>query len=166
MHIPRVISRKQDELDSESRLPFEIRAASALGISVVADALDYVGAPIFALPVIGDVADGIVMALLYRLTGSKKSAAINAIEFIPFIGDYVPTYTITTLAWILKKMRRGNALKSRKQLLPSFTTNYDNIRTSSGMIPDDNTTKDGSNDLRTRLMRAYAVLRSNSANTA
>ena len=166
MHIPRVISRKQDELDSESRLPFEIRAASALGISVVADALDYVGAPIFALPVIGDIADGIVMALLYRLTGSKKSAAINAIEFIPFIGDFVPTYTITTLAWILKETRRGNARKSRKHLLSSFTTDHENMQTASRMIPDGTIAKDESNDLRTRFMRVYAVLRSNSANAA
>ena len=166
MHILRVISRTQDQPASQSQLPFEIRAASALGISIVADALDYVGAPIFALPVIGDIADGIVMALLYRLTGSKKSAAINAIEFIPFIGDYVPTYTITTLAWILKEMRRGNARKSRKQLPPSFAPNHENIQTLSNMIHGGDTAKDESDDLRTRLMRAYAVLRSNSANTA
>jgi hypothetical protein len=53
-------STRRQESDE---LPFEIRAVSALGISIVADALDYVGAPIFALPIIGDIADLIVSGL-------------------------------------------------------------------------------------------------------
>ena len=57
------------QAESDSELPFGIRVASALGISVVADALDYVGAPIFALPVIGDITDAIIVGLLYRITG-------------------------------------------------------------------------------------------------
>ena len=93
-----ISQKKSNQLD----LPFEVRATAALGISIVADALDYIGAPIFALPVVGDVVDAIVMAMLYRLTGSKTSAAINSIEFIPLIGDMVPAYTISTLLWILK----------------------------------------------------------------
>jgi hypothetical protein len=83
---------RQEEPDSE--LPFGIRAASALGISVIADALDYVGALIFALPVVGDIADLIVTGLLYRITKSKVTVVINAVEFIPFIGDFVPTYIL------------------------------------------------------------------------
>src|ERR671920_2547477 len=86
----------------QSDLPFEVRATAALGISIVADALDYIGAPLFALPIAGDIVDAIVMAMLYRLTGSKTSAAINSIEFIPLIGDMVPAYTISTLLWILR----------------------------------------------------------------
>ncbi len=82
---------------------FEVRATTALGISIVVDALDYVGAPIFALPIVGDVVDAAVMAVLYRLTGSKTSAAINSLEFIPFIGDMIPAYTISTLLWILRE---------------------------------------------------------------
>ncbi|MGH9989238.1 MAG: hypothetical protein ACREAS_02245, partial [Nitrososphaera sp.] len=78
-----ISQKKSNQLD----LPFEVRATAALGISIVADVLDYIGAPIFALPVVGDVVDAIVMAMLYRLTGSKTSAAINSIEFIPLIGD-------------------------------------------------------------------------------
>jgi hypothetical protein len=93
-----ISQKKSNQLD----LPFEVRATAALGISIVADALDYIGAPIFALPVVGDVVDAIVMAMLYRLTGSKTSAAINSIEFIPLIGDMVPAYTISTLLWILR----------------------------------------------------------------
>src|ERR687894_2311051 len=95
----KLISQKRSE---SSALSFEVRATTALGISIVVDALDYIGAPIFALPVVGDVVDAIVMAMLYRLTGSKTSAAINSIEFIPLIGDMVPAYTISTLLWILR----------------------------------------------------------------
>ena len=91
---------------SGAELSFGITAMSALGISVIADALDYAGAPIFALPVIGDIADLVVTGLLYRLTGSKVSVFINATEFIPFIGDFVPTYTISTLLWILNESRK------------------------------------------------------------
>jgi hypothetical protein len=94
--------KKSNKLD----MHFEVRATAALGISIVVDVLDYIGAPIFALPIAGDVIDAIVMALLYNLTGSKTSAAINSIEFIPVIGDMVPIYTISTLLWILRASRK------------------------------------------------------------
>jgi|SRR5581483_2748958 len=134
-------------------LPFEVRAISALGISVVADALDYVGAPIFALPVIGDIADAVVIAMLYKLTGSKTSTAINAIEFIPFIGDMIPTYTISTLMWILKESR-----KRKDQLMPAEqkeTVARIRDRIDHSKIIDANT-----EDIRTKAMRAYARFRS------
>ena len=106
-----MISEKFERLQKqrEFEVPFEIRAASALGISVMADALDYVGAPIFALPVIGDIADLIVTSLLYSITKSKVSVVINAIEFIPFVGDFIPTYTISTLLWIVNQSRKRNS---------------------------------------------------------
>ena len=94
------------------------KAALALGISIIADALDYVGSPIFALPVIGDVADLIVLGLLFRITKSKANLIINAIEFIPFVGDLVPTYTISTLLWIVKESRKKRLKKE---------TDYDRI---------------------------------------
>jgi hypothetical protein len=94
---------------SESDFSFTIRAALALGISVIADGLDYVGAPIFALPLVGDIADLIVMGLLYRITKSRRNVFINTIEFIPFIGDLIPTYTISTLMWIRRESRRRNS---------------------------------------------------------
>jgi hypothetical protein len=96
----KVISQKRSE---RSDLSFEVRATTALGISIVVDALDYIGAPIFALPIVGDVVDAAVMAILFRLTGSKTSTAINSIEFIPVIGDMIPAYTISTLLWILRE---------------------------------------------------------------
>jgi hypothetical protein len=92
--------------ESAPELPFEFRAAAALGISIVADTLDYVAAPIFALPVIGDIADGVVMTLLYRLTRSKTAAAMNLLEFVPFIGDMIPTYTLSTIMWILRESKK------------------------------------------------------------
>jgi hypothetical protein len=107
----KLISQKRQE---RSDLSFEVRATTALGISLIVDALDYIGAPIFALPVVGDVVDAAVMAILYRLTGSKTSTAINSLEFIPVIGDMIPAYTISTLLWILRESshmrKRGSDL--------------------------------------------------------
>jgi len=77
-------------------------AAFALGVSVTADILDYVAAPIFSMPIIGDVFDVIVTGLLYYLTKSKVSVIINLAEFIPF-GDFLPVYTVSTLIWILRE---------------------------------------------------------------
>ena len=155
----------QDKTTTQSQLPFGIRAASALGVSVVADGLDYLGAPIFALPIIGDIADGIVMAILYKLSGSKKSALIHAIEFIPFVGDYVPTYTITTLAWILKELRKREPVKLQKQaLVPA--ADYEELQLAPNVNTSDKIMEDAGDDLSTRVMRAYAVLRSKNAKTA
>jgi hypothetical protein len=136
-------------------LPFKVRAISALGISVVADALDYAGAPIFALPVIGDISDGIVIAMLYRLTGSKISTAINAIEFIPFIGDMIPAYTISTLMWILRESRKRK--DGRLHLMPQEREEAASIgdRVGHSTIVDA-----GGDDLRTKVLRARAIFRS------
>lgn len=126
---------------SELELHFGSRAVSALGISIIADALDYVGAPIFALPIIGDATDLIVTGLLYRITRSKVSVVINAVEFIPFIGDFVPTYTISTLLWILNESRkRQTRLKADQPQRRADDVNMEN--------------------LQTRITRAYAALRS------
>ena len=136
-------------------IPFKVRAISALGISVIADALDYAGAPIFALPVIGDIADGIVIAMIYRLTGSKISTAINAIEFIPFIGDMIPTYTISTLMWILMGSRKKK--DGRLHLMPK----EHKVAASIGDRVGRSTIVDaGGDDLRTRIRRGRAIFRS------
>lgn len=81
---------------------FKLRAALALGISIIADLLDYIAAPVFDMPVIGDIFDVITTSLLFRITGSKLATAINTIEFIPLIGDLIPAYTISTLIWIIR----------------------------------------------------------------
>jgi len=151
---------------SNSELSFQLRAISALGISVIVDALDYdyAGAPIFALPIVGDVVDVIVMTLLYRLTGSKTSAAINTIELIPFVGDFIPTYTITTLAWILRESRKRN--NGMHQIINSLTE-YDNTRVIRRGNKNNGRTmrtmNSESESLRTRLMSAYAIFRSRSS---
>ncbi len=100
------------EKSNQTGLSFEVRVTAALGISLVADALDYIGAPIFALPIVGDAVDAIVMAILYNLTGSKTSTVINSIEFIPFIGDMIPAYTISTLLWILRASHKERTMRT------------------------------------------------------
>ena len=57
----KIISQKKS---NQSDLSFEVRATAALGISVVADVLDYIGAPIFAQPIVVDVVDAVVMQIL------------------------------------------------------------------------------------------------------
>jgi hypothetical protein len=83
---------------------FGNRALSALGIAIIADALDYFAAPLFGSPIIGDIFDSIVTGMLYSVTKSKFATAINLIEFIPFAGDFVPVYTLSTLYWISKEL--------------------------------------------------------------
>jgi len=148
----------------KSDLSFQARAISALGISAIADVLDYAGAPIFALPIIGDVTDVIVMTLLYRLTGSKTSAAINTIELIPFIGDFIPTYTITTLMWILNELGRRNNITDQ---IISSQIEYTNSRVIKlGKNSNGETIQiinNESEDLRTRFKKAYAIIRGRSS---
>lgn len=79
----------------------------ALGISIVADTLDYLAAPIFGVPIIGDVFDVIVSGLLYGITRSKVSLIMNLAEFIPFLGDFLPVYTVSTLIWIVREQGGG-----------------------------------------------------------
>jgi hypothetical protein len=91
--------------------PFIHKAAAAMAISVVADVLDYFAAPLFDMPVIGDVFDVFTTSLLYSITKSKVSTAINTIELIPVIGDLIPTYTISTLLWISRESKKQNKMK-------------------------------------------------------
>jgi hypothetical protein len=77
------------------------KAALALGISIIADALDYIAAPLFSTPIIGDVFDVITTGLLYSITKSKVSVIMNLAEFIPFV-DFLPVYTASTLIWIMR----------------------------------------------------------------
>ncbi len=145
----------------QSGLSFEARATTALGISLVVDALDYVGAPIFAVPVVGDVVDAAVMAILYRLTGSKTSTAINSIEFIPVIGDMIPAYTISTLLWILResshRRKRDSDLVTHQS---SHTTSVKRINDDIEHQNIDNPHHITQETFRTKAARLYAVFRS------
>jgi hypothetical protein len=89
---------------------FRWRATAALAVSVAADAVDYAAAPLFATPVIGDIADWIIIATLSAITRSKRATLINAIEFVPVIGDFMPIYTISTLLWIYSESKKRRAL--------------------------------------------------------
>ena len=93
---------------------FKDKALAALGISVIADALDYFAAPIFSAPIVGDIFDSFITSLLYSITKSKLSTAINMAEFIPFIGDFLPVYTLSTLMWISKESKRQKKQDHRK----------------------------------------------------
>jgi hypothetical protein len=92
---------------------FRRRAITALGISVIADGLDYFAAPLFSTPLIGDIFDFIVTSLLYSITRSKLSTAINMTEFIPFVGDLIPVYTLSTLVWISEGMRKSKGTRHK-----------------------------------------------------
>ena len=86
----------------------------ALGISIVADTLDYLAASIFGVPIIGDVFDVIVSGLLYGITRSKVSLIMNLAEFIPFLGDFLPVYTVSTLIWIVREQGGINLVLIRR----------------------------------------------------
>ena len=58
------------------------------------------------MPLLGDIFDVITMSLLFRITQSKVSTAINTIEFIPFVGDMIPVYTFSTILWIIREWRK------------------------------------------------------------
>lgn len=85
---------------------FGRRAITALGVSIIADGLDYFAAPLSSSPIIGDIFDSIVASMLYSITKSKLATAINLIEFIPFVGDFIPVYTLSTLYWISRELRK------------------------------------------------------------
>lgn len=91
-------------------------AAIALGISIIADALDYFAAPLFSIPVIGDVFDVITTGLLYSITKSKVSVIMNLAEFIPFV-DFLPVYTVSTLLWITREYGYETSIRKLLGLL-------------------------------------------------
>lgn len=84
---------------------FKSRAVSALVISIIGDLLDYIAAPVFDMPIAGDVFDVLLTSLLFRITRSKVSTVINTFELIPFVGDLFPTYTLSTIIWIVREWR-------------------------------------------------------------
>lgn len=90
----------------QSNASFGRRAITALGVSMVADVLDYFAAPIFSSPLVGDIFDSIVISTLYSITKSKLATSINLLEFIPFVGDFIPVYTLSTLYWISREVRK------------------------------------------------------------
>ena len=45
--------------------------------------------------------------LTYGITRSKVSLIMNLAEFIPFLGDFLPVYTVSTLIWIVREQGGG-----------------------------------------------------------
>lgn len=98
----------------------------ALGISIVADILDFLAAPIFGVPIIGDIFDVIVTGLLYLITRSKVSVVMNLAEFIPFLGDFLPVYTVSTILWIARDQEFDKLLFIKK-IFNLFSNKQNNI---------------------------------------
>ena len=98
-------------------------AAFALAISVIADILDYLAAPVFGMPIIGDVFDVTITGLLYSITKSKVLVIMNLAEFIPFLGDFLPVYTVSTLIWILREYGYETFVKKLVRLISINTEN-------------------------------------------
>lgn len=96
-------------------------AGLALVISIIADALDYVLGPLFSIPIIGDVFDVITTWLLYSITKSKVSVIMNLAEFIPFVGDFLPVYTVSTLIWIMREYGYESFFKKLLALISNKT---------------------------------------------
>ena len=75
-----------------------------LVIALVSDAIDYLLAPLLAVPVAGwftyeiinDMVDIVTVALLYRYIGHY--ALISAGELIP-VADFLPLHTASVLMW-------------------------------------------------------------------
>jgi hypothetical protein len=88
----------------------------ALGVSIIADILDYLAAPIFGVPIIGDIFDVIVTGILYLITRSKVSVVMNLAEFIPFLGDFLPVYTVSTMLWVLRAQEFDKLLIIKKMI--------------------------------------------------
>jgi hypothetical protein len=93
-----------------------IRMAYALTISLIADLLDYIGAPVLGVPIIGDLFDFIVISYLYSITKCKVVLVINLAEFIPFIGDILPVYTVSTIIWILRESGYDDLITAKQVL--------------------------------------------------
>jgi len=106
---------KISHIISKSTFP-SMRMAYALTISIIADLLDYEGAPVLAAPIIGDLFDFIVISYLYSVTKSKVVLVINLAEFVPFIGDFLPVYTVSTVLWILRETGHNDLISARQVL--------------------------------------------------
>ena len=94
----------------------KVSMSLALTISIVADLLDYTAAPLLGMPIIGDVFDLIVMSMLYSITKSKVLFIMNLAEFVPFLGDFLPVYTASTIIWILRESGYDGLLIARRLL--------------------------------------------------
>ena len=94
----------------------KVRMAFALTISIMADLLDYLAAPVLGMPIIGDMFDFIVTSFLYSITKSKVSFIMNLAEFVPFLGDFLPVYTASMIIWILRESGYDGQVISKRLL--------------------------------------------------
>jgi hypothetical protein len=83
-------------------------------------------APIFGVPIIGDIFDVIVTGLLYLITRSKVLVVMNLAEFIPFLGDFLPVYTVSTILWIARDQEFDKLVTIRK-IFNLFSNKQNNV---------------------------------------
>ncbi|HEY7756862.1 MAG TPA: hypothetical protein VIA08_01380, partial [Nitrososphaeraceae archaeon] len=60
--------------------------------------------------------DVIVTGILYLITRSKVSVVMNLAEFIPFLGDFLPVYTVSTMLWVLRAQEFDKLLIIKKMI--------------------------------------------------
>jgi hypothetical protein len=83
-------------------------------------------APLFGVPILGDIFDVIVTGLLYLITRSKVSVVMNLTEFIPFLGDLLPVYIVSTIIWLAREQGVDN-LSIIKQVINLFPNKRNDI---------------------------------------
>ena len=115
---------KTSDIIGKSIFP-KMRMAYALAISIIADLLDFIGAPVLGVPLIGDLFDFIVISYLYSITKSKVVLVINLAEFVPFIGDFLPVYTVSTIIWILRESGYDGLFMARQLIRLLSSTQSD-----------------------------------------
>jgi len=101
------------------------RMALALAISIIADVLDYAASPLFSMPIIGDIFDLVVISMLYSITKSKVSFIMNLTEFIPFLVDFLPVYSASTIVWILRESGYDGLFMARQLMRLLSSTQSD-----------------------------------------
>ena len=103
----------------------KVRMALALAISIMADVLDYAASPLFSMPIIGDIFDLVVISMLYSITKSKVSFIMNLTEFIPFLDDFLPVCTASTIIWILRELGYDGLFMARQLIRLLSSTQSD-----------------------------------------
>ncbi len=124
--MPALFIKREQIHKKPKRRFFKIRAALALAVSIVADILDFLAAPIFGVPIIGDIFDVIVTGLLFLITRNKVSVVMNLTEFIPFLGDFLPVYTVSTILWMAREQEFDKLLTIRK-IFNLFSNKQNNV---------------------------------------
>lgn len=81
-----------------------LRFATALMFALLLDAADYT---IGWIPIAGDLLD--VVGILVLLAFIGKYALLGLIEFVPFIGDFLPAFTTSVVLARMEEKKKAKA---------------------------------------------------------